>query len=135
MSATAWLDHDFPYEVASTPGLMFVGSVLDVDVYCLTDLDTAPLPVSDGATDGPDLITVSPLSGSGSPARAIDQRTAELVEQILDIVIPRPSQFYSYLIGELRRHRCEHLTDLQLEVLYAVVQRVITLDAARGGGR
>ncbi len=131
-----WLDHDFPHEPTVTPpGLMHVGTVLDVDVFCTTDLDTEPHAVSDGATA--DLDPTPPRNaqpmGSGSPALAIDQRKAQLIEELVDVLLTKPSQFYSYLIGELRRNHVATLTDLPVEVLYSVVSRALQLHGARGG--
>lgn len=130
MSSVAWLDHDFPLEhVPDPPGLLHVGNFLGVDVYELGEIGAAPAVAPDRATGDP----TQTCPGSGSPALVADRHKARLLEELVDVLLPKPGQFYSYLLGELRRHHVDNLNDLPVEVLFSVVQRALMLHNARGG--
>lgn len=134
MNDVVWLEHDFaPVPVAEPVGWMHVGTFLDTDVFAPTHLDTVdPLrSVSDSATG--DSATAGYPPAAGSPARAIDQRKAELLEELVDLLVANPSHWHSFLLGHKRRHRVDRLADLPVEVLYLVVNQAITLHGARGG--
>lgn len=132
--SVVWLDHDFAHEhVPDPPGLMRVGTMLDVDVFCLDDLDAGSLhetpAASDGATGDPDL----PRPGSGSPALAVERTKAQLIAQLLELLTPAPSMWHSFFLQYTRRARVGGLEELPVEVLHTVVEQAHTLHLARGG--
>lgn len=137
MSEVSWLDHDFAREPEpALPGLMHVGTVLDVDVFCIDSLDAgAPSPpfASVSATVDSDPATVLPLPGSGSSARAVEQTRSELLAQLIEVIIGQPSQWHSFILGFVRRARVDRLEELPLDVLHTVVEQAYTLNIARGG--
>lgn len=142
MSLAAWLDHDFPYEpIATPPGLMHAGTVLDVPVFALDllaldDLGAEPLPASDGATgdSGPIRGGAQP-SGSGSSALAVERTRNEMLGQLIETIIGRPSQWHSFLVRYLRKAGVERIEQLPLEYLHTVVEQSYTVAAARGQHR
>lgn len=131
MKDVVWLDHDFAHEhVPDPPGLMRVGTVLDIDVFCVDDLDAVRgCAASDGATGDP-----GPRpSGSGSPALAAERAKAQLIAQLLELLTPKPSQWHSFFLTFTRRARVDGLEELPVEVLHTVVEQAHTLHLARGG--
>lgn len=129
----AWLDHDFPLEHDPEPeGWMRVGTLLDVAVFTPTHLDVATpaFATSDGATGDS---ARTGLSGAGSPALAAELTRSQLIAQFVEVLIPQPSQWHSFVLGFLRRERVDRLEQLPVEVLHTLVEQSYTLNAARGG--
>lgn len=98
-------------------------------------LDAATPPAASDSAHGDSTPETCPRD-VGSPARPEDGfARAELIAQLLEVIVPQPSQWHSFILGHLRRHRVDRLEQLPVGVLQTLVEQSFTLAAARGQQR